>query len=122
MKARKEIKRELTVTDLNYLAQVLHPTFIEVDECVFFQPHFEPENYERHWRALSLKDRRKVERTINHLHLSELTLGPHNQRQLGERIKQVWAEVLNHDFPGKDFHMRLYQHKGEWVLTLCQQV
>ena len=122
MKAHKIVREELMVSDLDYLTQVLHPTFIEVDECVFFQPHFEPENYEKHWRVLGVKDRQKVERTINHLHLGELTPEPHNQHQLGERIKKVWADVLNRRFPAKDFHMRLYQHTGEWVLTLWQDV
>ena len=120
MKARKAVKEEVTVTDLDYLTQVLHPTFIEVDECIFFRPHFECEDYEKYWQSFSLKDRRKVERTLNHVHLSDLTPGPNNQRQLGERIKKVWAEALRHRFPEKDFNIELYQHKGEWVLTLCQ--
>lgn len=112
----------MTVTDLDYLTQVLYPAFIEVDEHVFFQPHFEREDYKTHWRSLSLKDRQKVERTLNHVHLSELTPDLNNQRQLGERIKKVWVEVLEQRFPGKDFQIRLYRHKGEWILTVCQRV
>jgi len=122
MKARRAMEEEITVTDLDYLAQVLSPTFIEVDECVFFQPHFDHEDYGKHWQPFGLKDRQKVERTLNHIHLSDLTPDLDNQRQLGERIKKVWAEVLKHRFPGKGFHLELYQHKGEWVLMLCQQV
>lgn len=113
---------EITITDLDYLMEVLHPTFVEVDGCIFFQPHFDKENYNQHWYRLVSKDRQKIEHTLNHVHLNDLISDVNSQRLLGERIQKIWFKELKEHFPEKNFHIELYQHEGDWILTFCQLI
>lgn len=100
---------------------MLDPRFVERDGCVFFEGNFSEENFAMHWREQAVSDPRKTERTINHVHLSDLVDNLIEQRALGEQIREVWTKALALTFPDREFTIRLTHSKrgsGDWILDL----
>ena len=100
----------MKVLDRDYLLQILSPQFIVRDGCVFFEPHFSEATYQAHWQKLALKNPTKVEATLNHIHLSDLTPHLKEQRELGIKIQGVWEGQLRAHFPERQFELKLTEN------------
>lgn len=114
----KKRAAEVTVKDLDYLASVMNPTFIERDGCVFLAGHFSEKTYQSRWKKLSRLDKKKTEATLNHVHIFDLVDDPMEQRLLGDKIKAVWEKNLSRQFPGKKFTVSLLESEEGWILDL----
>ncbi len=105
-----------------YLNSILHPVFIERDGAVLFANHFGDAQFERDWQELAWRDPNRVERTINHIHLGDLSENEAVQQLLGQRIQQVWFEALLRKFPEREFSIALTRStrdgSAEWMLDL----
>jgi hypothetical protein len=110
------------IRNFDYLLELLDPYFIERDGRVYFKGHFNEKNYEKYWKPMLEVDTIKTERTLNHIHLSEITTDLKLQKRVGERIKRVWKRVIQRSFPEKAIYLSLNKsgQKGrkEWVLDL----
>ncbi len=97
----------MEILDKDYLLQILSPHFIVRDDCVLFESHFSEATYKAHWHRLALENPTKVEATLNHLHLSDLTPHLEEQRELGIKIRDVWKPHLRALFPRCLFEIKL---------------
>ena len=105
-----------------YLEMVLHPDFIEREGAILFAAHLGGESLDKAWGPLLRLDPDKAERTINHIHLSDLSESAAFQQMLGQRIQQIWFETLERSFPEREFSISLTRTtrdgQPEWLLDL----
>jgi len=105
-----------------YLESVLHPAFIEREGSVLFAGHLTKELLESQWKQLLRHDPERAERTINHIHLGDLSDKEAVQLLLGQRIQLVWFETLDEGFPDREFSIALTRTtrdgEVEWLLDL----
>ncbi|MFT3675207.1 MAG: hypothetical protein QM781_04845 [Chitinophagaceae bacterium] len=57
--------------DFLIFSSLLFPELIEVDGCVFFKTHYNPDSYSR-WKKALYEDRSAIEKMINHVHVYDL--------------------------------------------------
>lgn len=87
--------------------ELLWPTFVEHDDCVFLQG-FSEEAY-RGFMGQTGGNRRAVEAVMNHVHITDLfgnpALVPTRPQilHIGRKLKDIWACKLRRDFPGRSF-------------------
>lgn len=108
------------ITDKNYYKEVMYPKFIIKDNCILFATHYHDKNFKK-WIKIE-SNKAKLEKTINHVHLSDLADNHKEQLELGKKIKKIWQNKLNRIFPEIEFDLRLntFQIEGEkeWILDL----
>ena len=87
--------------------ELLWPTFVEHDGCVFRQG-FSEQSYEGFMDATG-GDRQSVEVVMNHVHISDIfgdpDLAPTRAQilHIGRKLKDIWSCKLASDFPGRSF-------------------
>lgn len=105
------MKKNKFIKDFDYLIRILKPEFIEVNSCVFFKGHFSLRNFEKNWRDEARFNKEKVERTINHVHFSDLTDNLEFQWELARVIKEKWTAYLKKKFPNRKIKIRIKEHE-----------
>ena len=84
----EEWKNQIYLED--YLLQLFNSQFVKVDDWVFLDAHYSPENLKQWTQSLPPKltseDRMKLENTINHVHLDDFTTELGFQKKIGQQL------------------------------------
>lgn len=91
--------------DEQYYQQLIKPVFLLKDRCIFYSPHYNEKNYQQ-WKEIE-KDKARLERTINHVHLKDLVDNYNDQIRFGKIIEIIWRNKLKNLFPGVAFDLKL---------------
>lgn len=111
---------ENEILDAHYLAKLYNPEFKQVDGLYFLLANVDDD-------ALSgwlenpkyLQSPKKLENTINHVHLDELIVDEESQYEIGEILMQRWIGLLAQKFPAQEFEINVVRLKdGGWELQM----
>ncbi len=101
------------------------PSFIEYEDMVFRDEDIDDEGRKNiaAWLTSTKGDKRRVEATINHLHILDIqhhglqsTATEPQIRLIGGMLKEMWACKLARDFPGRRFAVELIEGSAENLL------
>jgi hypothetical protein len=116
------MRSKYRLKDLDYLAHLLDPEFLHREDGLFFMAHFTESDYETYWREKIRQNKEKTERTINHVHLSDLVDDFSYQKELGEKIVEVWQKKVRETFPKKRVNIILQEgyrdSEKEWIIEM----
>lgn len=112
------IEWQKRIQDKEYLLQLMEPEFLEIEGLILLEAHYDPENLQQWLQTPGAQDKKKLENTINHVHLDDITTELKLQRQIGEILQKKWGQVLNQTFLHKTFEINLVQTDIGWELQL----
>jgi hypothetical protein len=110
------------IIDEDYFLQLWEPKFLEVEKLILFEGHYSPDNLSQWLQIPSAKENlKKLENTINHVHLDDVAEDLRIQREIGESLQVKWHQTLEQTFPDKDFEVNLVQSATGWELQMWTQ-
>lgn len=106
---------------LMVVLSMLWPTFLIVQGCVLLPWEYNQQSFEGWWDELS-GDRRKIESSLNHLHLWDVfdpdEISAEGLSYLGEVLAKTWSAALADRFPDRDFETHFTQQEDEYGPTV----
>lgn len=104
------------ILDREYLLKLWEPKFLEVKGLILLEAHYDPANLQQ-WLQIQ-GAHRKLENTINHVHLDDITSELELQRDIGESLRTRWSQALQQAFPHETFEINLVLTETGWELQL----
>ena len=123
--ARLSYMNGITAGLARTFATLVSPTWIEYRGCVLRAEAFDPENFERWWRATE-GTRSQIEYGMNHVHLWDALPGTgededelHELQALCATMARAWKSGLAEAFPEREFHVTIEESYGPslYVIT-----
>lgn len=114
-------KWEPLISDREYLLLLMKPQFIKKKGLVILKSHYDPKIFMATWMPFihdHPSDTARLENTINHVHLSDITGNTELQKEIGEYLSRIWRNKLKSQFPGFRFETKLEFDNDEWELQL----
>ena len=113
------------VSDPEYLNSLSHPRFLELDGLIVLESHYTPESFQK-WKKIlescrNPADFQKMENTINHVHLDDLSNDESLQRELGDYLQKIWYETLRAQFPEYIFECKVKHYEEGWELVMWKR-
>ena len=106
------------IQDKAYLSKLWKPQFLEVEGLIFLEAHYVPDNLQQWLQTPGTHDKKKLENTINHIHLDDIATELELQHKIGEILQRNWKQALSQTFPHKAFEINLTQTNRGWELQL----
>jgi len=110
------------ITEKEYFNSLSHPRFLELDGLIVLESHYTPEAFEQ-WKTVLEKnsspaDLGKIENTINHVHLDDLTTDEGQQNEIGEYLRKIWIDTAVVQFPNYEFECQVKRFEQGWELVM----
>ncbi|MFF3565764.1 hypothetical protein ACFYXS_37630 [Streptomyces sp. NPDC002574] len=105
-------------------SHILFPRFIEVDDCILWERVYEESNYAV-WRQELSGDKRKIEATLNRLHIWGIVESEEVDEDrkavdfIAECAAKAWRTALTTDFPDRPFDVQVVDSPDGPVVTFC---
>ena len=115
------IKWKPYISNNEYLLSLLKPQFIRKEGLIILKSHYNSKTFKAKWIPFihnHLNDRKRLENTINHVHLGDVTENVELQQEIGEQLIQIWQNKLTAQFPELGFEIKLKFYDDEWELQL----
>lgn len=109
------------IKEVEYLFLLINPQFIKIEGLIILQAHYDPETFKANWLPIIREhpnESKRIENTLNHIHLGDFTDDPIIQNKIGKYIRKIWRERLKSKFPRTKFEMPLKRISDEWELEL----
>src|SRR5215212_9101667 len=80
---------ELSILDKEYLLSLFKAQFVKREGLIIVKAHYDPETFKTNWIPL-IRDRpddlARIENTLNHIHMGDITENLEMQKRIGEQI------------------------------------
>lgn len=109
------------VLDKEYLLSLINPQFVKKEGLIVVKSHYDPKTFKANWIPIIQDhpdDIAKIENTLNHIHLGDLTENIEMQKKIGEQLSKIWRNKLKSQFPNFRFETKLEFKNDEWELQL----
>ena len=109
------------ISNNEYLLSLLKPQFIKREGLIILKSHYDTETFKTKWIPFihnHPNDKKRLENTLNHVHLGDVTENIELQQKIGEQLIQIWQNKLAAQFPRLSFEVRLKFYNDEWELQL----